>query len=550
MPMQSRLMRIFLVGLLLGCTDGKKVDPKRIIKQRPSTDATLFDYVGLMADVKESTHRYLEAIRNRYGIEILIVALPSLENDTSINEAAAALFTNWKVGKKYHGRGILLLLVDDAKKVKLEVGYELEDVFTDAFTGYIQDMHLQPRYTANQLDIGFIAVMEAFESRAQIKSLGNYTSESIADLDADYLSQGAGAARNLDTYPRRSAPQQPTFNGEVNTAYPAGKTPVEAWQTLLRRWQDKIKDPHLGVYTPVTRLTYRDFMNMPDSRLEKEYHTYAAKNYTVLQDGDYAVIFFGKKTGWDNSPFLLCRTREGWQFDIVHQRRFIRMGKAPHWGVEFSEHPHMQLLLEAFHFRGQDIPIQADDRYTIDRDTQIAKRILEYEHRIKNEPDSADALLALGRLYTITSMNQKGIPLLKKALESNPADPRPLKYLAIAHVDAYYQYDTAQTHLAAYIKAVPDDPFGHNFSGYIHYRKKDYQAAAKAFERALSLDADNCYAHFYLSYTYAWLYANASKLDPGRATYKQRFNDHKEKTRSFASAHPIRVLWLNRWLDK
>lgn len=548
-PMKSRGLLIFILCVLLACSaDEKHTHLENIIHHRPTTDRAMFDYVGVMADVRESTNRYLETIRKRYGIEILIVALPSLEDTYTINEAAATLFTHWQIGKQYHGRGILLLFVDDIKKVKLEVGYELEDVFTDGFTGYIQDIQLQPRYSANQLDIGFIGVMEELEARAQIKFKGAYTRDSIAALDADYLSQGAGAGRNLETYRHASTHQPVISSAGVNSAYPAGKTPVKAWQTMIRRWKDRVKDPSLGVYTPVTRLIYRDFIHMSDSAQEKEYLTYSHKSYQVLQDGDYAVIYFGKKNGWDNAPFLLCRTGEGWQFDMVHQRRFIRMGKAPHWGVEFSEHPYMKLLLDSFHFRGQDIPLEAADRYTIDQDAYLASQILSWEKRLKSDPDNADALLELGRLYTITSMNRKAISLLKRSHKINPDNPLALKYLAIAHVDAFYQYDTALNCLGAYLKKEPGDAFGYNFSGYIYYRKKDYHAAAKAFEKALSLEPDNCYAHFYLTYTYAWLYSEAMKLDPRRKTYKQRFAFHMQKTRAYKSTHPIRVLWMNRWL--
>jgi tetratricopeptide (TPR) repeat protein len=456
------------------------------------------------------------------------------------------LFSNWQTGKAHDGRGVLLLFVDDEKKVKIEVGKALEDVFTDAFTGYIQDGQLQPRYTAGQLDVGFIAVMEELEARARIKFGGDYTRQRIAEMDAECLSQGAGAKRNLETY----TAYQPRFADGVNTAFPAGETPEAAWQTMLKRLRDRVRDPFLGVYTPVTRLAYRDHVNMPGDRMAREYDTYASKPYEIRQADDVAVIYFGKTPGWDNAPFLLCRTGEGWQFDIVHQRRFIRMGRAPDWGVEFSEHPHMELLMDTNQFQGQDIPLDEADTYTIDRDTEIADEILVYEALVKREPENAEALLALGRLYTITSMNQKGIPILKKAAQLAPSDPRPLKYLAIAHVDAYYQYDAAQKHLVLYTDKAPDDPFGHNFTGYIHYRKKEYEKAVEAFQKAVSLDPESAYAHFYLTRSYAWLYSNAPKADPRRHLNQRLFTHHREKMRSFESTHPVRVLWLNRWLEK
>jgi tetratricopeptide (TPR) repeat protein len=547
--MYTRLLRIFLAYMILGCSQGEPVDLNKIIDKRPASAGAMVDHVGLLADVRESTARTLATIKNRYGIEILIVALPSLKNRYTVNEAAAELFTNWEIGKANEGRGILLLFVDDEKKVKLEVSYDLEDVFTDAFTGHIQDVQLQPRYAADQLEIGFIAVMEALEYRAQVKYGGDYTPASIAAIDLDYLSQGAGAGRNLETYQRRADSLQPPSTAPVNTAYPAGATPTEAWQTMLHSWRDRVNDPNLGVYTPLTRLAFRDFTHRPDASLEKDYTTYASKSYTVRQEGDVAAIYFGKKEGWNNAPFLLCRTVEGWQFDIVHQRRFIRMGKAPHWGVEFSEHPHMRLLMDTFFLQGQDIPVEDDDLYTIARDQELADRILFAEALVKNSPDDTDALLELGRLYAITAMGSKAIPLLKRVLRQSPDSAAVMKYLAIAHVDAHYQYNSALALLADYVKKAPQDPFGHNFSGYLFYRKKDYKQAKQAFENTLSIDPDNAYAHFYLTYTYAGLYSDASALNPMKKSYRQRFNRHKEKMRSFAATHPLRVAYLNRWLE-
>ena len=515
------------------------------MQKRPAQDRVVFDYVGLMQDVEESTTDYLEYIRSEYQIEVLLAALPTVGHRYTITEAAVEIFSNWKIGKDYQGRGILLLLVDDVKQVKLEVGFELEDVFTDMFTGYIEDMQLQPRYTAGELEIGLIAVMEELEARSQLKFQGDYTREVIAGLDAEYLSQGAGAQRDLDRYQ-----PQAIFSGAVNHRYPAGDTPEEAWQTMIKRWLNKERDPYVGVFTPLTRLAYRDFTNMPDSRYEKEYRTYADKSYEIRQDGDYAVVYFGKRNGWENAPFLLCHTNEGWQFDIVHQRRFVRMGPAPKWGVEFSEHPHMALLMDTFRFNGQDIPLEGDDQYTIYRDAELANQILAAEAEYQTLPGDFETVMNLGRLYTLVSLSRKGLKLLQQAKSLDPEDPRPYKYLAVAHVNAHYQYKSALKELETYIEKEPQDHFGYNFIGYIYYRKKKYAEAIDAFENTLSLDPMNCYAHFYLAYAYAWRYNKAVKLDPRRKHYQRRFRYHAGLTRSFKETHPVRVKRLENWLDK
>ena len=536
---------ILTILLLAGCVSDHGFDLDAVMSRRPDTDRVVFDYVGLMQDVSESTSDHLDLIRRRYGIEILVAALPTLDRQYSISEAAAAIFTNWQIGMEFQGRGVLLLLVDDAKEVKLEVGYELEDVFTDAFTGYIEDLQLQPRYKAGNLEIGLIAVMEELEARSQIKFDGQYTPSTIADLDDTYLSQGAGARRALDDYK-----PQAVFSGAVNHRYPAGRTPEQAWQTMIDIWRQKERDPYVEVLTPTARLSYRDFTGLPDSRFEKDYQTYAAKKYEVRQDGDFAVIYFGRRKGWENAPFLFCRTREGWQFDLVHQRRYIRMGPAPSWGVEFSEHPHMGLLMDSFRFYGQDIPLEGEDRYTVFRDAELANRILTAEARLATAPEDPETVLELGRLYTIVSISRKGLKLLKKAKALAPEDPRPYKYLAIAHVNAHYQYESALKELKDYISLSPEDHFGYNFLGYIYYRQKKYAEAIDAFQAALEITPNNCYAHFYLAYAYAWRYDKALKLDPRRRHYKRRFQYHVSRTRSFRDTHPMRNQRMDEWLNK
>ena len=306
-------------------------------KRPASQTGYIYDYAGTLQDIAESTDRHLQGLQSDYGIEAVIITVPDLPPTYSIEHLAAALFSNWQIGRATGGRGILLVLAEKEKVIKLEVSYELEDVFTDIFCGYIEDKQLKSYFLSNQLNIGLVAVMEEIEQRAQVKQQAGYTVADIDGLDRELLSGGAGAKRELSGFrPETVSPQ-----GEH---YPAGRTPDEAWQTLIRSWENKVRDPNLGVYTHITRLAYRDYQNLPDSRYAEDVQTYKNKPYEVIQDGPYAVIFFGKKQGWSNAPFLFCRPESGWQFDIVHQRKYVRMGKTPHWGIERSDYPYVELL--------------------------------------------------------------------------------------------------------------------------------------------------------------------------------------------------------------
>lgn len=335
-------------------------------KHRPAGDTHLFDFANILEDVDEYSNNYLKTIDDRYNIETLIVCIPALDNLRTVEEAAVEILNNWKIGKDDNGRGILLLLADKEKQVKLEVSYELEDVFTDIFCVYVEEKQLGPYFLAGQLGTGLLAVMEEIESRAQIKHQSQYTVHSISQLDDILLSGGAGATRKLLEYKKENVKTEKAFS-------PAGKTPAQAWETLLNSWRMKTRNPNLGVYTQVTRLAYRDFQNLPDSRYEEDVKTYGKKPYKVISNNHYAVIFFGNKKGWENAPFLFCKTSDGWQFDLVHQRKYIRMGPNPKWGIERTNHPYIDLLSRCPFWMGQDIPLQEQHIYRTIDDKNVAE---------------------------------------------------------------------------------------------------------------------------------------------------------------------------------
>jgi tetratricopeptide (TPR) repeat protein len=191
--------------------------------------------------------------------------------------------------------------------------------------------------------------------------------------------------------------------------------------------------------------------------------------------------------------------------------------------------------------------LTGEDLYTIEKDVEWSDRIASYEALQRSDKADFEATVALGRMYALVSMSRKAIPLLKSAKQRSPKDARPLKYLAVAFVNGFYQYDAALKELNAYTALVPQDIFGHQFRGYVHYCQQTYDKAVADLETALRLDPDDCYAHFYLTCAYAGLYQKASRLDPRRRRYEERFRFHRLHTRSFADKHPLRAAWLNRF---
>jgi len=514
-------------------------------KRRPSGEAFLYDYANILKDVDEYSNNYLKGIKDRYEIEAVIVSIPSLDNVRTVEDSAVEILNNWKIGKDYNGRGIVLFFAEKEKEIKLEVSYELEDVFTDIFCGFVEDKQLRPYFLGGQLGIGLLAVMEEIENRAQIKHQDKYTVNYISQLDHTLLSGGAGAKRKLLEFKKETVKTAGTF-------FPAGETPAQGWETLINSWRKKTRDPNLGVYTEITRLAYRDYQNLPDSRYNEDVKTYGKKPYEVIQNENYAVIFFGNKKGWENTPFLFCKTSDGWQFDIVHQRKYIRMGPNPKWGIERTDYPYVDLLSKCPYWMGQDIPLEESDIYKINDDKKTAAHIKQLEKEHKANPNNIDTLIELGRQYTITSLGLKSISLLKKAKQLNPQNPLPYKYLAIRYVDSTYQYDKAIEEMKVYVKLKPYDLFGRNFLGYLYFCRENYKQAIKEFRKAIELKEDNCYAYCKLSRCYALIYLNEpiSGIKVSGSRNKQLSIEMYQKVQMSFTPDARRITWLKTWLNR
>lgn len=88
--------------------------------------ATVQSVDGLCAQVDRQAHA-----------QIAVVTIKTIDGDQSIEEFATALEDKWKVGTKGTDRGVLMLLVMQPRRGRIEVGYGLEGILNDAKVGDI-----------------------------------------------------------------------------------------------------------------------------------------------------------------------------------------------------------------------------------------------------------------------------------------------------------------------------------------------------------------------------------------------------------------------------
>jgi uncharacterized protein len=97
----------------------------------------------------------LDTLENRTRSEVAIVVVESI-GDENIEMFATSLFKLWGIGKEKEDNGMLVLFVQDQRKIRLEVGYGLEGVMPDAMAGRIRDEQMIPYFKSGNIDEGFL----------------------------------------------------------------------------------------------------------------------------------------------------------------------------------------------------------------------------------------------------------------------------------------------------------------------------------------------------------------------------------------------------------
>jgi len=95
----------------------------------------------------------LKSHEDRTGNQIAVLTVPTI-GEESIEEYAVAVFSTWKLGKKGKDNGVLIIVVPNERRMRIEVGYGLEGTLTDGAAGRIIRNAMAPRFKAVDYDGG------------------------------------------------------------------------------------------------------------------------------------------------------------------------------------------------------------------------------------------------------------------------------------------------------------------------------------------------------------------------------------------------------------
>ena len=102
----------------------------------------------------------LAQLEAQTGHQLVVVTLPDLQG-YEIEDYGYQLLRAWGIGRKAENDGAILIVAPKERKVRIEVGYGLEPVLTDALSSVIIQRSILPAFKAGHFEQGIVDGTEA-----------------------------------------------------------------------------------------------------------------------------------------------------------------------------------------------------------------------------------------------------------------------------------------------------------------------------------------------------------------------------------------------------
>ena len=161
---------LLLLFVLLFATDAWASPPP------PTPQEHVTDGAGVMSPAeRDDLDSRLVAYEEQSGHQV-VVWIGRTSGDDSIEDFAVNAFESWKVGRAGHDDGIALFVLVDDRKVRIEVGYGLEDRVTDVVASRIIRDVVVPHIVSTDFDgairSGVEAIVDEIEGRPEALPAG------------------------------------------------------------------------------------------------------------------------------------------------------------------------------------------------------------------------------------------------------------------------------------------------------------------------------------------------------------------------------------------
>ncbi len=134
----------------------------------PPLSGRVVDAAGILPpEVEAQISARSEAVEAQSGAQLVVATIPDLEG-YPIEDYGYRLGRHWGIGEADKDNGVILLIAPNDRRVRIEVGYGLEPVLTDALSSVIIQQAILPRFRAGDMPGGVLAGFGQIASQMEL----------------------------------------------------------------------------------------------------------------------------------------------------------------------------------------------------------------------------------------------------------------------------------------------------------------------------------------------------------------------------------------------
>lgn len=143
-----RLLPVILIGVLALAADAAP--------EFPRLTGRVVDQASMISPRAERQLTEMSAAHeNATGNQLVVVTVPDLQGGT-IEQYGYQLGRHWGIGQEKENNGVLLIVAQAERKIRIEVGYGLEGQLTDAISSNIISTVISPNFKRARFDQGLV----------------------------------------------------------------------------------------------------------------------------------------------------------------------------------------------------------------------------------------------------------------------------------------------------------------------------------------------------------------------------------------------------------
>ena len=196
---------IYLI-LVVQCFCMAYANAEGSIPPRPTgTNIYVQDYANVITPEDElRIKRIGRDLEQQTTAQLAVLTIKSLEGQ-ALEDYSLQVFRQWGIGQRDKNNGVLLLIVTEDHKSRIEVGYGLEGVLPDGLTGTLQDRYMLPYFRKGDYSKGIFqgygatalvvakdagVKLQGIKGEVNTRPVKKATSESVNPLTALFIGVG------------------------------------------------------------------------------------------------------------------------------------------------------------------------------------------------------------------------------------------------------------------------------------------------------------------------------------------------------------------------